>query len=305
MTRFIHDQFAKQYLAELLAPFGKVETSKDIAAEVRQVDVLFVPSPQLTANIELLGLLGKIAQNPAILEPFRNPVTKKDILTCIGKLINTYEQLERQGSSSNNPLDDTPYLWILSPTASPDLLASCGATLDESQWMSGIYFLAEVFKTAIVVIHQLPRIPETLWLRVLGKGRVQQQAIEELRSLPVDNPWRDNAIQLVCNLLAILAARQKQQQDLESDDRELIMQLSPIYLDQLAAATEQGIEQGMERERRNTVESILQMRFGIIDPELSAIIEPLIRMSSAEFTPLLLQLSREEILSRFGNINNG
>lgn len=38
MTRFIHDQFAKQYLTELLTPYGQVETSKDIAAEVRQID---------------------------------------------------------------------------------------------------------------------------------------------------------------------------------------------------------------------------------------------------------------------------
>jgi hypothetical protein len=46
MTRFIHDQFAKQYLTELLTPYGQVETSKDITAEVRQIDVLFIPSPE-------------------------------------------------------------------------------------------------------------------------------------------------------------------------------------------------------------------------------------------------------------------
>ena len=42
MTRFIHDQFAKQYLTELLTPYGEVETSKDITAEVRQIDLLFM-----------------------------------------------------------------------------------------------------------------------------------------------------------------------------------------------------------------------------------------------------------------------
>jgi len=44
VTRFIHDQFAKQYLSEMLSSFGTVETSKDIASEVRQVDVFFTPS---------------------------------------------------------------------------------------------------------------------------------------------------------------------------------------------------------------------------------------------------------------------
>ncbi len=49
MTRFIHDQFAKKYLAELLAFFGEgeVKTSVDIAAEVKQADVLFIASPAL------------------------------------------------------------------------------------------------------------------------------------------------------------------------------------------------------------------------------------------------------------------
>jgi hypothetical protein len=42
MTRFIHDQFAKQYLAELLAFFGQVELSKDIISEVRQIDFLLI-----------------------------------------------------------------------------------------------------------------------------------------------------------------------------------------------------------------------------------------------------------------------
>ena len=53
MTRFIHDQFAKQYLTELLTPYGQVETSKDITAEVRQIDVLFIPSPQPTQSRDL------------------------------------------------------------------------------------------------------------------------------------------------------------------------------------------------------------------------------------------------------------
>ncbi|HEY9893646.1 MAG TPA: hypothetical protein V6D37_17990 [Candidatus Sericytochromatia bacterium] len=35
MTRQAHDQFAKEYLAELLAPLGDVETSRDVSSEVR------------------------------------------------------------------------------------------------------------------------------------------------------------------------------------------------------------------------------------------------------------------------------
>jgi hypothetical protein len=39
MTRFPHDQFAKQYLKELLSPLGGVETSRKVSGEVREIDV--------------------------------------------------------------------------------------------------------------------------------------------------------------------------------------------------------------------------------------------------------------------------
>ena len=74
------------------------------------------------------------------------------------------------------------------------------ATPDEENWGAGVYFLGDYLRTAIVAIHQLPRTTETLWLRILGKGRVQQQAIQELEALPLDNPLRSQAINLLLNL---------------------------------------------------------------------------------------------------------
>ena len=189
--------------------------------------------------------------------------------------------------------------------------------------MKGIYFLPDILQTAIIAIHQLPCTPETLWLRILGRGRVQKKAFQELEALPENNPWRASTLELVCNLLAILESRQRQQQELDLEEQELIMQLSPIYLQKLEEVTQQGIElglqqgierglqqgvergveqglqQGVEQERRNTVETLLVMRFGEVDSALAAIIPSLILLSAAEFTPLLIQSSREELLARF------
>ncbi len=39
MTRQTYDQFAKQFLKELLSPFGQVEISKEVTGEVRQIDI--------------------------------------------------------------------------------------------------------------------------------------------------------------------------------------------------------------------------------------------------------------------------
>jgi len=305
MTRFIHDQFAKQYLTELLTPYGQVETSKDITAEVRQIDLLFIPSPQPGQSLEKLGLLGRMATNYAIFEPFRNPVSRSEIRSCIGKLFDVHADLERQAKRNETRINETELaqLWIFTPTASVDILESFNGTLDETNWGKGIYFLSTGLKTVVVAIHQLPSTPETLFLRVLGRGKVQRQAVEELEALANNSPFLGDIIELVHNLIAVLSARQRQEHDIDQDDQELIMKLSQMYQQQLEEIKKQerqeGLDRGIQRERRAMIESILQVRFGEVDSQLATIINPLIAMNREEFTPLLLQLSREELLARF------
>jgi hypothetical protein len=230
MTRFIHDQFSKQYLTELFTPYGQVEVSKDITSEVRQIDVFFTPtSPD---NIEKLGMLGRmgIYAPSVIFEPFRNPVSKSEIRSCMGKLFDIHAEIERQSKRNDNRLNETelPHLWIFTPTASEDILTGCNATREET-WGEGVYLLGKVLKTGIVVIHQLPNTPETLFLRVLGRGKVQRQAVEELEALAKNNPHLENAIKLVNDLIAMLSARQQKEKDIDQDDQELIMKLSEMY----------------------------------------------------------------------------
>ena len=320
MTRFIHDQFAKQYLTELLTPYGQVETSKDITAEVRQVDVLFIPSSPPT-NLATLGVLGKMAANYAVFEPFRNAVGKSEIRSCMGKLFDIHSQAERQAKRNDTRINESELanLWILTPTVSVEILDSFNASLDEENWGKGIYLFGKGFKTVIVSIHQLPSTPETLFLRILGRGKVQRQAVEELETLTNNSPFLADVIELVHNLIAVLSARQRQEQDIDQDDQELIMKLSQMYQQQLEELRKQGLQEGreeglqegrqegqqeglrtgVERERRAIIESILQVRFGEVDAELTRIINPLMAMSREEFTPLLLQSSRGELLARF------
>ncbi len=304
MTRFPHDQFAKQYLKELLSPLGEVETSRKVSGEVREIDVWFVPAPHAETNAQVLGLLGRFAASPCLIEPFRNPATPMEIRSCLSKLFDVHAELERQSNRNNTRIQETdlPRLWVLSPTASVAILEGFRARLDEENWSQGIYFLGDLLKTAIVVIHQLPRTEETLWLRLLGKGRVQKQAIAEIKALPPEHPLRSNALLLLTNLRANLEASE----DLDEEDRELIMELSPLVLQWQEEAIQQGIQQGIQTERRTLLENLLRFRFGSLDDELSAIIEPWLELPTDEYTSLVLQLSqlsREELLARFREQN--
>ena len=158
-------------------------------------------------------------------------------------------------------------LWILTPTLSANILESCGAKLDLETWGEGVYLLPPALKTGIIVIHQLPKIPATIWFRLFGKERVQAQAIDEVRALPADHPNRDNALELLGNLRVILEARET----IEPDEQELIMQLSPLYLEKIQAAERVGEERGEAR----LIVRQLTRRFGSININVTTQIQQL------------------------------
>ncbi|NER05407.1 MAG: hypothetical protein F6K17_23855 [Okeania sp. SIO3C4] len=84
----------------------------------------------------------------------------------------------------------------------------------------------------------------------------------------------------------------------------LLKRLSPRFLQQLEAAYLLGIEQGrQEAARTEIIESVLKFRFNSLDDELREIIQPMLSLSPEEYVPLLVQLSREELLARFNSEN--
>jgi len=240
MTRFIHDKFAKDYLEELLKDYGEVKASEKVSGEIKEIDVLFTPAKQQSSNIQILGLLGRFAKQPAIIEPYRNPASTDEICDCILKLLEIKALLRREAKANKTKLQDSeiPKLWVLTPTVSEARLSSF-RTIQKEGWLSGVHFLPDALRTAIVAIHQLPQTQETLWLRLLGRGSVQSQAIVELQALPLNYPYQKATLELVYNLRENLRVNQ----ELEEDDRELIMRLEPLY----QRDREQAVQSGEQR----------------------------------------------------------
>lgn len=249
MTQFPHDQFAKNLLESLLAPGGQVTTALTIDSEVREIDVYFNPSSD-PSRISALGLLARCASQPAVFEPFRNPVSIPEIRSCMSKLYDLHRETVRQAKKDGRKITDAelPILWILTPTLAAPTLTGFGA-INEVSWGNGVYLLPPLQKTGIIVIHQLPAIPATLWFRLLGKGKVQQQAISEVAALPVDSPYRTDALKLFGNLRIILESQQSR----KLEDQELIMQLSPLYLAEIQAAEERGEQAVIMRQLKRRV----------------------------------------------------
>jgi hypothetical protein len=242
LTRFIFDQFSKDYLEKLLLPYGEVEAGRTVAGEVREIDVWFVPSEaERPRELGLLGRLSRPSASALLFEPYRNPVSAAEISDCLLKLLEVRGDLQRQANRENRafPLSEWPRLWILTPTASEAMVGGFGGQLSEN-WERGIYFLPDSLRTALVVIHQLPRTEETLWLRLLGRGRVQAIAIDDLEALPADHPLRSVTLELLYTLQKNLEVNQ----DKDEEERELIMRLAPLYQQDREKAVQEGKQTG-------------------------------------------------------------
>ncbi len=131
---------------------------------------------------------------------------------------------------------------------------------------------------------------------MLGRGKVQQEAVKELVALPPENPLRHNILELVFSWRVSVQT----QEILTEDDQELIMMLTEAYQKARAEAVQEGVQQG----QRLVLENLLRAKFGNLDDELSRIIDNLLNSQTEEYSKLLLQLndlSREELLARFNN----
>ena len=183
-----------------------------------------------------------------------------------------------------------PMLWILASSVSLPILAE-GKAEQRDDWLPGIYFCGNLFKTAIVAINQLPQTEETLWLRILGRDATQQQAISEVLALPKSNPQRGRILQMLTNWRVTIELTEP----LDAENEALLMALSQAYLEWEQSTQQRGEQQG----ERKVVEALLKTRFGTLDQDLRAIIPQILAIPDQDYTPLLLQMSRDELLIRF------
>ena len=293
MSQFPHDKFAKNLFELLLTPLGGVNTQRVIQSETKFVDIYFEPNNLNLSDGANLGLLAQcLNQYPAMFEPFRNPVTVDDIQMSLVKVFEVQQELNREHKRLKQDGDKvTPRLWILTPTLAAHTLAKFGAVNDVEIWGKGVYLLPEHHQMGIIVIHQLPQIPATRWFRLMGKGNVQQRAVEELAALPLSDSYRGDALDLFLSLRLELEAKQT----IDLEEQELIMQLSPLYLEKIQAAKQEGEIIGEERGRQagesELVIRLLNRRVGGLSSELQVQVKALSLLRLGELGEALLDFT--------------
>jgi hypothetical protein len=267
MSQFPHDRFNKNLFELRLSPFGEINTQRPLDPETTFIDIYFVPHLPIPPEPSLSLLSQCIGEQAVAFEPYRNPVTIAKIQDCIVKSL----QIQKENCPEPDPQTLLkPRMWIITPTLSKPKLARAGATKAAGTELSGIYLLPEILQTGIIIVHQLPVIPETLWFRLMGNDAVQQAAIAEVTALPDGHPERENTLNLLVSYRMELSAKQNP----EPEEQELVMQLSPLYLEQLEASRQVGLTEGKQlgelKGRQDIVLKLLIRQMGQIPTDLEA-----------------------------------
>lgn len=93
---------------------------------------------------------------------------------------------------------------------------------------------------------------------------------------------------------------------LSREEIEMMLELNDLkqtrfYQEAFQEGRQEGQRESRQEGQREVIESLLRARFGELDEALAAIVDPLLTLPAAEFTPLLLHRSREELIAQFAS----
>lgn len=195
-----------EILSALTAGSDRVFVSPEVISEAELVDVLFEPDNRKSRSE--LGVLGELLFAPCIIAPLRWLPTASEMRTYTRLWLKWQMESDRSiipvNQTSVNKKNkrkeedeaeamDKSLLFIVPLIASQQL--NDWRANPSNRNIPGIYELGSAFCTTIVAIAELPSTPDTLWLRLLGRGLTQRSAIVELMHLESDRPLRTVVLQ--------------------------------------------------------------------------------------------------------------
>ena len=102
---------------------------------------------------------------------------------------------------------------------------------------------------------------DTLFLRLLGRGTVQADAVNELIALPSDHPYLGETLHHISRLQINLELRQNKTKDL----REVMMNLAPAYDKWLEETLTKGRVEGRAETQLDIARRMLQKNVALSD----------------------------------------
>lgn len=248
--RNIHDQFAKGILKIVLVGVARLETNREIPGHVLAAD-LWVEPESVNPDLAALGALGRmVASGPCLIEPFSGVPRIVEFRSCILKQYSLDHSQRRQARTAGATPPPFPLLWVIA-NGSPDGAIDQFELRPMEGWPAGFMTGRPCDPLHLVIIRRLPRTPETILLRLLGRRDIFQEAMSELAALPATSQALSQLVTSVRNV--VFEFRSDMHQDdlegLDEDDMEAIRDIE-------AAAAEWEKRMRSEGRRAAFVETI-------------------------------------------------
>jgi hypothetical protein len=222
------DHLSKQLGQAALGRSGTTVANETINPETQYVDLRHEPDPARSVERDRLGLLGRFAAVPCLIETYSRAPSAGDLRACLAKHLAFWQQRERKTRSDSNKQSEQeqpsrafvdPFLWIIAAGAPMTLLTRLKLK-PAPGWPPGLYFFgADILRVGIVVASELPREPTTLLVRLMAAGPLLPQAISEVAALPANAYERAVAEPVLLEFQRLL----EQDASRDPDAQELIM----------------------------------------------------------------------------------
>lgn len=269
VTRNRFDKVAKRLGQDALGPSGITVAHDEIIAEAQYADLRHEPDPDRSAARERLGLLGRLAATPCLIEAYSQAVDFGELRACVAKHLAWWRSRVRDARNDNRKRSERgeparpfvePALWIITAGAPVALLAEL-AVVPAPDWPAGVYLLGgSALRVGIVVASELTRDTTTLLVRVMAAGPLLSQAVRELNALPVDAYERVVVEPVLLELYRALDDKPNR----TPDDEEFMMVMYKTWEEhrtegRLEGRTE-GRTEGRLQAQANSVLAVLRVR---------------------------------------------
>jgi hypothetical protein len=286
-------EFEQNVLRDALAAFGAVEAGSDDGATTA-LWYAADPSRVAQSNRGDPVLLQTIAAASCLVERCGDAACEATFHAAANRRYRWHRVLE-QRSGRPEPL---PLLWLLHAERPEALLKSFGFALVTDGAQKHYKTAASGWRIRLAVIADLPRVRDTILLRLLGSAPVRRQAARELVVLPPDAweaqialPWLARLIFEVPKQGAELPAEER---DFIVETREWFEQLQKQLRDDgVAQGLSRGREEGFARGRLQAVSRLTEKRLRrpLVEAERRALAERIDRLGDDRVDEVLLAFS--------------
>lgn len=179
-----YDLFAGDIVELLLEDAGVVERELRVSSRAQRLDAAFTPTRRGLALLQRRGLLGRLAQRVCVFEFFHHAPSLAKLREVARKHLTWQHQRVLHGAT------DMSALWVVCASRPGKALCEVRATRS-AWWPRGVYDVSTPLTgMRVVVVGELAATPDTLTLRLMGRGAVLRAAMQEFKQLPKATPER-------------------------------------------------------------------------------------------------------------------